>query len=265
MLTNNGIDYICQKFGDINECVVSAGLSWSYLDIEGTTHTETGATSSVVSRLIFAQLVVSVTMTSPARGTFTYSQLRAANGGNDVTLVDCETLDGHDENSGDQWCYTTPVQCTNPIGNEGDIDSCGDGGTNQPDTTHKYKCVSGSWIDQGFNPICTAVNCSNPFGEDGQTIPCGDGGTNQPLTDHSYKCVNGGWIDQGFNPDCGAMLCSEHTDPTLCVDAGCYWYKKFIWEQESCHNKPLDPMEQYLVYGGIAASGIALIILLTRR
>lgn len=110
-LTENGINYIAQKFGDINECVISQGLTWNYEDIEGTTHEETGGTSSAVSRLIFTQLVVSLTMIDPPRGTFTYNQLRAANNGQDITLSDCAELDNHDENSGDQWCYVAPVPC----------------------------------------------------------------------------------------------------------------------------------------------------------
>lgn len=102
-LTINGINWICQNFGDENLCCVNSGLSW-YYTVEGTNYPETGATAQIVSRLA-SGLITSLTMTNPARGTFTYSQLKVANDGNDVTLPDCQTITNHDENSEFQWCY----------------------------------------------------------------------------------------------------------------------------------------------------------------
>jgi len=262
--SQNGIDFVCQQFGDLDECVVSTGLVFDYTDVQGNSFSGVvGGTPDIVAFIVLG-LVESITMKTPSRAPIPAPQTMLNNmNGSSISLADAQELTNHDD-SADQWCYTGPILCTNPPGAEGE-DPCGDGGTNQPLTDHKYMCIDGAWVDQGFNPICTAVNCTNPVGEDGQTIPCGDGGTNQPLTDHAYKCINGSWLDQGLNPDCGAMLCSEYTDKPSCETADCYWYKKFIWEQESCHSKPLDPMEQYLIYGGIAAAGIAVIILLARR
>ena len=104
-MSKNGIDYICQNFGDSNLCAVSSGIQWEWEDIDGNTGTETGGTASVVSRLIFPQLIVSITITSPARGVFTYSQLRTANGGT-VSLIDAKAITHHDESVEDQWCYS---------------------------------------------------------------------------------------------------------------------------------------------------------------
>jgi len=110
-LTQNGINFICQQFG-LNDCCVNAGLSWFYT-IGGTNYSETGGTAQVVSRLA-SGLVDSVTMTSPARGTFTQADLNAANEGIAVTLQDAQNIALHDEPAEEQYCYGTP-----PISPEG--------------------------------------------------------------------------------------------------------------------------------------------------
>jgi len=328
MLTENCIDYICQKFGNINECVVSNGLSWSYLDIEGTTHTETGATSSVVSRLIFPQLVVSVTMISPARGTFTYSQLRTANGGNDVTLVDCGTLDAHDENSGDQWCYSEPSPCSSyfiqqtceaaecywcngvcqdtpcsvtscsakfrgtsaKIGDTIYADFTWTGGVIDPasgwvadmylvNPNGKDVEYSTSVLTTGTNSLSFVadmegtwkaiifvwdgnnyIHCEDTIDVTDGNIVCGDF-YDQP----TCEAANCYWCNGKCQNTPCCTICSDFSDKTSCENANCHWYKKFIWEHESCHDKPLDPIEQYLVYGGIGAVGIAFIVLIAKR
>ena len=104
-LSNTGINYICQNFGDTNQCCVRTGLSWRYI-AEGATHSESGGTAQIVSRLA-SGLIDSLTMTSPARGTFTKADLDAANN-SVVTLQDAQEITYHDEPSEDQWCYGTP-------------------------------------------------------------------------------------------------------------------------------------------------------------
>ena len=105
-LTQAGIDYVCQNFGDTNLCCVASGLSWFYTR-EGTDYPETGGTAQIVSRLA-SGLVDSLTMTTPARGTFTKSDLDAANT-ESVTLTDAQEITNHDEPTEDQWCYTVTI------------------------------------------------------------------------------------------------------------------------------------------------------------
>ena len=104
-LTELGIQYICMNFGDNNNCCVKTGLSWYYIS-GGTQYNENGGTAQVVSRLA-SGLVNSVTMTNPARGTFTQAELNTANNGV-VTIQDCQTITEHDtpDAPGGQWCYS---------------------------------------------------------------------------------------------------------------------------------------------------------------
>ena len=108
-LSQAGIDYICQKFGDVNLCCINTGLSWYYTS-GGTDYPESGGTAQIVSRLA-SGLIDSLTMTNPARGTFTQAQLNTANGGT-VTIQDAQTITNHDEPTEDQWCYDEPIPCS---------------------------------------------------------------------------------------------------------------------------------------------------------
>ena len=104
-LSQDGINYICLNFGDaINHCCVSTGLSW-YYTYGGTDYPETGGTAQIVSRLA-SGLVDSLTMTSPATGTFTQAQLNTANG-SPVTLQDAQQIAAHDEPSEGQYCLVS--------------------------------------------------------------------------------------------------------------------------------------------------------------
>lgn len=106
-LTLDGINYICQNFGDINECVVSEGLVFDVIDIHGQpTNGLTGSTADIVA-VIALNLIVQITMTTPSRPTITDPQTKLNNANVDtVTLADAQELVNHDENSGDQWCYS---------------------------------------------------------------------------------------------------------------------------------------------------------------
>lgn len=107
-LTQAGINYICQNFGDINQCCVKTGLSWTYTS-DGNDYPETGGTAQIVARLA-SGLIEHLTMTNPARDVYTKAELDAANGGS-VTLEDAKTIANHDEPVEGQWCYgsTPPV------------------------------------------------------------------------------------------------------------------------------------------------------------
>ena len=101
-LSQNGLNYICENFGDVNLCCVRDGLSW-YYTVDGTDYPETGGTAQVVARLA-SGLIESLTMTNPARGTFTQTELNTANS-SPVTLEDAKLVAEHDDTSADQWCY----------------------------------------------------------------------------------------------------------------------------------------------------------------
>lgn len=110
MLTENGINYICQSFGDVNFCCVKDGLSWFYT-VGGLPYTEVGGTAQIVSRLA-SGLITDLTMTSPNRGTFTKDELDFANGA-PVTLQDAQQIANHDEPAEGQYCYGVepPTTC----------------------------------------------------------------------------------------------------------------------------------------------------------
>ena len=101
-LSQNGLNYICENFGDLNLCCVRTGLSW-YYTLEETDYPETGGTAQIVARLA-SGLIESLTMTNPPRGTFTQAELNTANSG-PVTLEDAQLIAEHDDTSGDQWCF----------------------------------------------------------------------------------------------------------------------------------------------------------------
>ena len=101
-LTQTGLDYICENFGDTSLCCVRTGLSW-YFTHEGTDYPETGGTAQIVGRLV-SGLIESLTMTSPPRGTFTQVDLNTANA-QPVTLEDARLVAEHDDTSPDQWCF----------------------------------------------------------------------------------------------------------------------------------------------------------------
>lgn len=119
-LTNSGVDFICQRFGDVNECCVADGLVYGYTDIYGNVYTgQVGGTATIVAALALG-ILQSLTMENPARGAVTQAQLNAANNGT-VTLLDAQEITYHDEPTEDQWCYViteyiTCYRCV-PVGN----------------------------------------------------------------------------------------------------------------------------------------------------
>ena len=106
MLTTSGKDYIATNFG-ISSCYAASGLSWSYKSTGGDTVSETGGTAQIVSRLVMTALVQSVTINGR---TYTYSDLKAGNGGQDVTLTDARWIADNDGEPAGEPKYCTGGQ-----------------------------------------------------------------------------------------------------------------------------------------------------------
>jgi len=248
-LTQNGIDYICQNFGDISECCVSSGLQWEWTDIDGNTGVENGGTGAAVGTLILAQLIVKITMLSPPRGDFTYQQLRTANDGNDLTFADVDQilLNDGDPPGENQWCYIPPPPCSSY--------------TNQTEC-EAHDCY---W----WNASCHSQD----------PLSCAD--LNNEADCLTYGCE---WYDGACH---SPVVCKNITTQTECEAAKCYWYdgschseqqypcdhwtnqvdceaNNCYWYDGACHSAPQKKEEiPWLLYAGIATvivGGIAVII-----
>jgi hypothetical protein len=114
MITTNGKKWIAQYLG-INNCFVPSGISWTYYAIDGNSLNESGGTAQLVARLVLST-TDRVVITSPVAGTFTYLDLKNANGGQDVTLTDSITIKEEDGDpvSETQYCYT-PGEAPPPV------------------------------------------------------------------------------------------------------------------------------------------------------
>lgn len=154
-LTQNGIDYICQNFGDTNFCCVNSGLGWVYT-AAGVPYNETGGTAQIVSRLA-SGLIESLQMTNPARGIFTQADLNAANGAT-VTIQDAVQIANHDEPAEGQYCFEQPPP--SPV--------CADYFTEAECTAGGCYWYNESCHDSPPSPI-TCYRCK-PVG-DGYTVP----------------------------------------------------------------------------------------------
>jgi hypothetical protein len=213
-LTQNGINFILQKFGDTNYCCVNTGLIITYTDIEGNTYTNQTVGTPFIVGILASSLAVEITMVMPSRGTITALQMHNANGST-VTLYDADELKYHDE-PGDtggamtpvgQWCYGGGTNCTNPDGPIG-----------------SEACIDGYW----------------------------------------NTCSSGKqWVPNTPAEPCAA--CSSYLTKPTCEAGGCYWYSDFPFMQEYCHSKKEDPMNKYLIYGGIALVGLAIVVTILKR
>lgn len=207
-LNTSGIQYICENFGNTSFCCINTGLSW-YYTVSGSNYNETGGTAQIVSRLA-SGLVDSLTMTNPARGTFTKAQLDAANGAT-VTLQDAQTITQHDESSEDQWCYipcsshTDQNTCENIYGcywwNGGCYDSAPSCTqiNNQSDCT-RYGCYWFNGSCHASPPTCSEINTQSECA--------------------SFGCY---W----YNGSChaSAPTCPILNNQPECVSYGCFWYR----------------------------------------
>lgn len=170
--TQNGINWVLQKFGDENLCCVADGLTFHVVDITDVTHSsETGGTPLIVG-LLTSGTITSVTMENPNRGTFTPTQMNNANGST-LSFLDATELQSHDA-PGDaggsvlpsgQWCYTTPTGACCDSANVCSITTknacvgtyCGDGTTC---TTGRCPCTP------------TLPNCSEITTQAECNLPC---------------------------------------------------------------------------------------------
>ena len=228
-LTDLGIQYICINFGDSNNCCVKTGLSWYYI-AGGTQYNETGGTAQVVSRLA-SGLVDSVTMTNPARGTFTQAELNTANNGV-VTIQDCQTITEHDtpDAPGGQWCFI-------PCSSRTDKTTC-----------EYYGCY---WYNNACHdnpPSCTELNNQTDCAEYGcywWNNACHPAQPSCPELTTKTECEQ--WGCYWYNGSCHATLpaCPDITTESECLAYGCFWYRG------QCHSQDQNPICYWMdVKGG---------------
>lgn len=118
-LTENGKRYIAQNFG-INNCNVQSGMSWNSIATNGDVVPESGATASIVSRLVTTSVYDRIELTYPRTGTYRYSDLQSGNDGQTVTLSDASWIaqnDGYPSGE-NQYCAGsgTPTKTPTPTG-----------------------------------------------------------------------------------------------------------------------------------------------------
>jgi len=199
-----GKNFISANFG-ASQCCVASGLSW-YYTVSGVDYAETGGTAQAISRLA-SGLVNSLTMTSPATGTFTQADLNTANGST-VTLADCQEITLHDSPSEDQWCFIScesiPDQntCENIYTCYWYNQSCHTNppscsGLNNESDCNKYNCY---WYDGACHQSWTCENIVNP-------ADC-----------VAYGCY---WYDGACH---STWNCGDIYNATDCLAYGCYWY-----------------------------------------
>lgn len=145
------------------------------------------------------------------------------------------------------------TNCTNPAGVDGTILDCG---IAPLDTTHRWKCNNGSWVDQGYNATCLTADCINPNGPIGSEA-CIDGYMNTCSTDKV-------WVPNVPTETC--LLCSSYLTEPTCKAGGCFWYSDLPFiGTPYCHKDKEDPTKKYLIYGGIALVAIGIVVFLVKR
>ena len=106
-LTQSGIDYLCQQYGDASYCIVSEGLIFNFTDDSGQTYAELPGGTTDILGFIMMGAVQSITMVMPKRQTIRnpLQAFLSANKGLILDSSDVAYLLQHDETSADQWCY----------------------------------------------------------------------------------------------------------------------------------------------------------------
>ena len=131
-LTTAGKDYIAEHFG-LSNCFAKTGLSWTRYDLDGTNTAETGGTVKLINRITETGIVDYIRIGAT---NYYYTDLKAANGDNDITLDDITWIAAHDDPSDsppNPYCTGAPPPTgfltvnTSPTGASVSIDgtSCG--------------------------------------------------------------------------------------------------------------------------------------------
>lgn len=251
--TQNGIDYVCQKYGDINECVISGGLVFDVVDIQGQTTTGlTGSTADIVAMITF-NLITQITMTTPSRPSISdpFTKLNNANGGS-VTPTDAQELTSHDENSGDQWCYAAPIPCE------------------QHTTQQLCEAAACYWYNNSCHsspPVCENYTTQAECEAEGcywYNNSCHSALPSCEILQTSEECsrYNCYWYNNSCHSSPPPVVCESYTTQAECEAAGCYWY------DSSCHStpQPQPPEIPWAIIGvGLACVTIAAIIIIKKR
>lgn len=110
-LTQGGIRYICEQYGDANHCIVSEGLVFTFTDDKDQTYADLPGGTTDILGFIMIGIVHTIQMNEPSRPTIS-NPLQAfldANEGLALDASDVAFLLQHDENSTDQWCYDSGI------------------------------------------------------------------------------------------------------------------------------------------------------------
>lgn len=111
VLTQNGKDWIAQKFG-IDNCYVESGLTWMVYDTQGNSATYSGGTASIVGQLTMTQLIDRIVLNGV---TYRYSDLKVANDGQDISYEDVRWIAQNDGSAGEpQYCYQVQTPTPTP-------------------------------------------------------------------------------------------------------------------------------------------------------
>ena len=164
-LTSSGKDYIAENFG-IGNCFVDSGVSWTSVDVNGTRLSESGGTKNVVARLINDMVYARIEMSNPSTGTFTKTQLIAANGGQSITLADADAI-GNEDSGAAQYCTgAPPTGCT--VGTRrcepGTTDTCQECVRGTPNYWRNIEiCPSGQHCSGGYCVVDSARPETGPL------------------------------------------------------------------------------------------------------
>ena len=268
--TINGKNYVCQKYGNSAECVVSiaAGMTCNWTDIDGITYTNTNIGTPDIVWSIVQGFVASITMTNPSRPTILNPKdaLILANNG-EPNATDVSDLINHIEGTTDQWCYTpgtgaccngincsitTQANCVSPNVYKGDGTTC----SPNPCLGTEVVC----WRCDGTTPTSHTFPVGTTCGPNSNY-----GGYNYPYSTQP-NCGGGGCLSSMcVQTTPNKTACEGIIDPSDPTKHCCYWYSDIPFMPATCHSKPEDPMTKYLIYGGIALVGLAAIVLLLKR
>lgn len=66
------------------------------------------------------------------------------------------------------------------------------------------------------------------------------------------------WSDGTCHSTAEGVVCSDYTTQATCP-VGCFWYKKYFWEEEKCHDAEQNMMMDYLPFI-LAGAGVTLLV-----